>query len=369
MGRAHGTEIYPLPHEDGSVDEIRASHVLEHFPSAQVPLVLQNWADKLKPGGAMKIAVPDFEWIAKAYQEGQQVPIEGYVLGGQTDENDFHKSLFDSHSLADALRAAGLTDFTRWDADADDCSALPVSLNLRAVKPVPVMPGAFKVSAVMSVPRLGFMDNFTCALSALGPAGIKVRPFFGAYWGQCLERGFETLIEEDAPDAILAIDYDTIFTTQNVQTLTRLMLLHPEADAICALQSARGWDSPLMSFDLPQGVTTDRIPKTYFDGDLTKLRTGHFGLTMIRTSSLKEMPKPWLWSKPAPDNSWGEGRTDDDIYFWRQWAAAGKTLFNANRVVVGHLELMIRWPGRDLSTIHQRANEFSKAGAPQGVWK
>jgi hypothetical protein len=61
-----------------------------------------------------------------------------------------------------------------------------------------------------------------------GPAGIKVRPFFGAYWGQCLERGFETLIEEDAPDAILAIDYDTIFTTQNVQTLTRLMLLHPK---------------------------------------------------------------------------------------------------------------------------------------------
>jgi SAM-dependent methyltransferase len=83
MGRAHGTEIYPLPHEDGSVDEIRASHVLEHFPSAQVPLVLQNWADKLKPGGAMKIAVPDFEWIAKAYDQGQQVPIEGYVLGGQ----------------------------------------------------------------------------------------------------------------------------------------------------------------------------------------------------------------------------------------------------------------------------------------------
>jgi hypothetical protein len=124
-----------------------------------------------------------------------------------------------------------------------------------------------------------------------------------------------------------------------------------------------------MSFDLPEGVTSDRIPKTYFDGDLTKLRTGHFGLTMIRTASLKEMPKPWLWSKPAPDNSWGDGRTDDDIYFWRQWAAAGKTLFNANRVVVGHLELMIRWPGRDLSTIHQRANEFSKAGAPQGVWK
>lgn len=368
LGRAHGSEIFPLPHKDGSVDEIRASHVLEHFPYAEVPNVVRHWAGKLKPGGVLKIAVPDFEWIARKYLEGAEVPIEGFTLGGQTDENDFHRALFDRQTLTDILRTAGLVDIGLWESDCEDCSRLPVSLNLRAVKPVRVTQGDLKVSAVMSVPRLGFMDNFSCALTALAAVGITVRQFSGAFWGQCLERGFETIIEEDDPDVILGIDYDTIFTAQNVQTLMRLMLLHPEADAICALQSARGWNSPLLSIDLPPDMTHDHIPKSYFDGDLTKLRTGHFGLTMIRVSSLKNMPKPWLWSKPDPAGTWGEGRTDDDIYFWRQWAKEGRTLFSANRCVVGHLELMIRWPGRDLGTIHQRVADFSKQGAPKETW-
>jgi hypothetical protein len=81
------------------------------------------------------------------------------------------------------------------------------------------------------------------------------------------------------------------------------------------------------------------------------------------------MPKPWFWSKPAPDGSWGDGHVDEDIYFWRQWAAAGKTLFNANRVVVGHCELMVKWPGRDLGVIHQRVAEFWNDGPPKDIWR
>src|SRR5690242_6336695 len=91
-GHFHGTEIYPLPFEDGSIDVIRASHVLEHFPTNEVPKVVKHWASKLKPGGVLKIAVPDFEWIAKAYIDGMNVPIEGYTMGGQTDGDDFHKA-------------------------------------------------------------------------------------------------------------------------------------------------------------------------------------------------------------------------------------------------------------------------------------
>ena len=60
---------------------------------------------------------------------------------------------------------------------------------------------------------------------------------------------------------------------------------------------------------------------------------------------------------------------DDDIYFWRQWEKAGKTLYNANRVVVGHLELMIKWPGRDLNTFHQRVADFWRDGPPKGTWR
>lgn len=373
LDRKTGDEAFPLTHQgeivpDESCDEIRASHVLEHFKSAQIQDVVSHWASKLKQGGVLKIAVPNFEWCVENYRAGVNAPFEGYIMGGQVDDDDRHGALFDTETLVDYLRGAGLTDIGEWESEVQDCAALPVSLNLRGVKPVSIPPGSFKVSAVMSVPRLGFMDNFTCALSALAPMGIAVRPYFGAFWGQCLERGLEDAIKDGA-DAVLTIDYDTTFTSQNVGTLMRLMVTHPEADAICALQSARGWNSPLMSIDLPAGFSHDRIPKSFFDADLTKLKTGHFGLTLIRTTSLKEMPKPWIWSKPDPNGGWGEGRTDDDIYFWRQWAAKGKTLFSANRVPVGHIEAMIRWPGRDLGTVYQRAADFSTQGAPRDIWK
>ena len=366
MGRYHGTEIFPLAVEDGSVDEIRASHVLEHFPTAQVSDVVQHWAAKLKPGGVLQIAVPDFAYIAQAYVEGQNLPIEGYTMGGQTDENDFHKALFDDHTLTDLFRGAGLTDIGRWDSDCEDCSRLPVSLNLRAVKPAK-LERPFKVVACMSLPRTHWTANFRSS-EALAPLGIPLQAFEGVYWAQCLERGFDNLIK-DGVDAILTIDYDTVYTSQHVQTLKRLLILHPEADAMCAMQSARGWDSVLATIEMPDGTTASQVPRTLFDSDLLKLKTGHFGLTLIRASSLKSVRKPWFLGVPAKDGSWGEGHVDEDIYFWRNWAESEKSLYAANRVAVGHIEPMIKWPGRDLGAIHQRVAAYWNEGAPKEIWK
>src|SRR5262245_57789670 len=95
LDRKTGDEAFPLQHQgkeiaDGSVDEIRASHVLEHFPHAIAGDVVSHWAAKLKPGGALKIAVPDFDVIAQLYLDGSEAPIEGYIMGGQTDADDFH---------------------------------------------------------------------------------------------------------------------------------------------------------------------------------------------------------------------------------------------------------------------------------------
>lgn len=368
MGRHHGTEIYPLDVPDESVDTIRASHVLEHFPHAVVPEVVKHWASKLKPGGVLKIAVPDFGYSAKAYLDGENVPVEGYVMGGQTDKDDFHKALFDESTMVDLFRGAGLSDIGKWDSDCDDCSRLPVSLNMRAVKPVK-LETPFKIVACMSMPRTCWTINFRCATEQLIKVNVPLQTFEGVYWGQCLERGFDKLIE-DGVDAILTIDYDTVFDAQHVQTLTRLMLLHPEADAICAMQSARGWNSVLATVDLgPDAPVPTKLPRAMLQADLLKLKTGHFGLTMIRAASLKSVPKPWFLGVPAKDGSWGDGHVDEDIYFWRQWAQSGKTLYAAPRVAAGHVEPMIRWPGRDLGVIHQRVSDYWNDGAPKETWK
>jgi hypothetical protein len=260
--------------------------------------VIENWTAKLKPGGVLKIAVPDFAYIAQAYLDGRELPIEGYTMGGQTDADDFHKALFDVATLTDLFRDAGLTDIRKWESDCEDCSRLPVSLNMRAVKPVPIAPGSFKVVAAMSLPRTHWTANFRC-VEALTALGIPLQAFEGVYWAQCLERGFDKLIE-DGVDAILTIDYDTVYRSQDVQTLMRLMILHPEADAICPLQSARGWNSVLATIALPDGKVASRVPREMLDQDLVKLKTGHFGLTMIRASSLKSVKKPWFLGVPAP---------------------------------------------------------------------
>ena len=99
IDRTLGKEVYPLFFPDNSVEEVRASHILEHFGHKEVEAVLQEWVRVLKPGGRIRIAVPDFNYICKGYLEGRKEPFCSYLFGGQTDANDFHKTVFDEERL------------------------------------------------------------------------------------------------------------------------------------------------------------------------------------------------------------------------------------------------------------------------------
>lgn len=126
-----------------SVDIVRASHCLEHFPLKDIPAVLAEWTRVLKPGGWLKIAVPDFAFIARTYlgeiecksADGSPVPIASWLMGGQTDDLDYHKAIFDEASLRNLLTDAGLVNIQWWKSEIADCAALPVSLNLMGRKP------------------------------------------------------------------------------------------------------------------------------------------------------------------------------------------------------------------------------------------
>lgn len=373
---AKGDTIHPLfwggesPEEP--ITEIRASHVLEHFGRAEGIEALRGWTRHLAPGGVLKIAVPDFKWIAEKYLAGADIPVQGYVMGGQVDARDFHKTIFDEEGLAELLRDAGLVDIGRWASDAPDCSSLPVSLNLQGTKPLPRGQGGemagLRVSGVMSVPRLGFMDNFNCAGKVMLAAGIPFRPFFGAFWGRVMTGAIETTIEEDDPDAILAMDYDTVFGRGDVEALVGLMARHREADAIAPMQASRHEDRNMVTLDLPPGVSHDAVPDEVFAGELTPIRTAHFGLTLLRVAALRKLPRPWFRGVPDAEGRWGPGSVDDDIWFWRQWQAAGFKLCQANGIVIGHLELMVRWPGAEGNVINQIAREWRNEGKPKGTW-
>lgn len=61
-------DVCALPFEDESVDEIYASHILEHIPH-DVP-VLEEWHRVLAPGGTICVIVPDLVGTYYAWRAG-----------------------------------------------------------------------------------------------------------------------------------------------------------------------------------------------------------------------------------------------------------------------------------------------------------
>lgn len=377
LDRKLGSEVYPLNQfVDGSVDEVRASHVLEHFPHGQIETVLAEWVRVLKPGGWLKIAVPDFERIVVMYTNGHRDDpiVQGYLYGGQTDENDFHKALFDAHRLGELLLDAGLTEIQAWQSEIQDCAALPVSLNLQGRKPTQAeleRPSTLevkaRVAAVASVPRLGYQAHFGCASKAFRCADfdIPLWKFGGAFWEQGIQRGIEALIE-DGCDWIITVDYDSLFDSQDVKELLTLAAEYPKADALIPWQAKRGASGAyLFSIQDANGKNRMEASVEEFDCDLTQVSTGHFGLTLLKTAALKRMPKPWFWSQPDSDGRWGDGRVDADIYFWRKFAEAGCHAFLANNIRIGHLEELVSWIDRDFRVTHQPIRDWNENGKPE----
>jgi hypothetical protein len=370
IDRSLGTEAYPLDgYEDNSVDEVRASHILEHFPRAEVFPVVTEWVRVLKPDGVLKLAVPNFDWIAECYHRHMcdAQTLFGFLMGGQTDENDYHKSAFDETLLRLLMKAAGIDRIKPWVGEALDCSRLPVSLNLMGQKIAPREPVTIPtIIGCMSTAKLGFTENLFCAMQTFGSRNIDLFKCTGAFWGQCLERVMGDAIAAGA-EWIVTLDYDTIFTPEIFDNLCYLLATHPEADAVAPWQMQRDTNDPLCWFTDEQGLPRREIPLMEFDAPLSKVDTAHFGLTVLRVAALKKMEHPWFLSKPNKEGTWGEHRIDEDIYFWQKWKAAGNTLYLANNVSIGHLQQLATWPDIYMRPIHQYVPDFQKHGVPQGA--
>lgn len=225
-----------------------------------------------------------------------------------------------------------------------------------------------RVAAVMSVPRLGFNDMTNCALRAFTALHIPVLQVQGAYWSHAFEQGLCRAIDEGA-DIILALDYDTIFERSDVEHLLRLMMEHPDAGALVPIQVKRGSWTALMTVRGRSGQPLAEVPVSEFAQELRQIATGHFGLTALRVKDLMDVPHPWFKGEPNADGFWEDGKIDDDIWFWRQFEKAGKRVCSANRVPVGHLELMIAWPDQNGGTIFQEVSEYRKHGKPAQCWQ
>ena len=138
-------------YKPNSVDVIYACHVLEHFGRWEYKTVLTRWFELLKPGGILRLAVPNFSSICSYYiKTGDLSPIMGLLYGGQDYDENYHYVTFDYNSLNNDLTQIGFKDIKEYNhkntehAHIDDFSKayLPhldengilMSLNIEAVK-------------------------------------------------------------------------------------------------------------------------------------------------------------------------------------------------------------------------------------------
>lgn len=368
LDRKEGKEAYPLDVPDNSVEEILASHVLEHFSHREAGPVAKHWADKLAPGGRIRIAVPDFELIAKAYLADEPIDVQGYVMGGHLDGDDRHGTVFDRESLTELLINCGLERITPWKSDMPGASSLPVSLNLQAFKPSGPTPKHLPdVRICASTPRFGPLLHQDCVKKACLRLGIDGNVGQSCFWHQKLSVMMEEAIAEPTCDYVVTVDFDTVFTHDDLLELYRLLKACPDVDAVFPIQSKRGCEEALFSLPHTNPARAGTITSLDLARNLLPARTGHFGLTMFRADSLRRFARPWMVPRPNEEGKWSEGSTDADIDFWRNWESQGFSCALAPRVVVGHLEEVIKWPGKDLRPVYQQVADYEARGIPAEV--
>jgi hypothetical protein len=104
-----------VPFEAGEVVEVFNSHLVEHFPQEQfVREVLPYWVSLLRPGGTLRVVLPDAGSMLDGFAEGtvSYDDLREVLYGGQEYEGDYHFNMYTSASLASILEAAGLTEVT-----------------------------------------------------------------------------------------------------------------------------------------------------------------------------------------------------------------------------------------------------------------
>jgi len=133
---------------DASVDEIYASHVLEHLSHAEeVGTALLQWHRVLRPGGRLRVSVPDLAtlcwmFVRPGVSAKLRIELMKVIYGGHLNAFDIHYAGFDAGLLGGYLLQAGFERFERVEsfgefADTSEyrMAGIRISLNAQAWKP------------------------------------------------------------------------------------------------------------------------------------------------------------------------------------------------------------------------------------------
>lgn len=207
-----------------------------------------------------------------------------------------------------------------------------------------------KYIGILTTGRLGFTDTAKCVMEQSRALGCDLLWKNDLSW----EKAMSDLIDQalaifDGP-YLLFYDGDSLFAKEDVDRLLGYIESDPEMHAVFPLQAGRSWDKPL-AYNYGSFGGYD------YSTELTRVRHGHFGCSLIRREVFETMPKPWFFRTVDDEGGFDKhrGAVDPDTFFWNRFVAMGRNVYQANRVCIGHLELCALWQtpeGVSSQTIH-----------------
>ena len=194
----------PLPFADVSVDAIFTEHMVEHLTYTESLALMRECSRVLRPGGVLRIVVPDFELYIRSYIEKHQLAQPGLsapltpLLGlARIAYGSSHRSIWDAETLTALLNYAGLHGSRRQfrESDLDPCPDTPArefeSLYVEAVKePDGAAFNGSRVStrrtAALRSPMVGTISAGIVGQALLAVSGVIVAralgPSTGEFW-------------------------------------------------------------------------------------------------------------------------------------------------------------------------------------------
>jgi hypothetical protein len=337
-------------------EQVRLHDVLQRMNPEAAVRMLCELAPAMKDGATLRVSVPDFAYLARAYVEGERsINYQSAVFGMGAD--DAHATIYDRDSLTALLRECGFWRVRAWKSGHGRPES-PAALCLEC-EPKPASVPELTAGLVLSSGRLLFADFADSIINTVQQTGLPWLRGQGADWGQTMERALELMMGRY--DVLITTDFDSVIRPDQVRELLRLMAEYPEQDAIAAVQCKREDGRWMMDV-----VGIETMTEADFAAELLPVHSAHFGLTAIRTAKLRQLPHPWFLAEPNAQGRWDKDFTPSDIHFWRVWAKAGFTAAAAVQIKIGHEEDVITWPGRRPGeSLRQFVGEYRKHGCPR----
>jgi len=132
-----------LPLHENSVDFIYSSHFFEHLFKDDAAALLKSCARALKPGGAIRISIPDLAYAVSLYGLGRKTELldDYFFVEGKGSYLARHKYMYDFELIKQALELSGFLNVIRCEyrqGKTPDIKALDVypdvSLFVEAVR-------------------------------------------------------------------------------------------------------------------------------------------------------------------------------------------------------------------------------------------